>query len=159
MFASRISWYLIESIIPYTSEMFPMPLIVQQAQNMIDPLLCLTAEQEGVFFMTFCAFFLQKTFANCGQKIIFWLHQSTALVSKMPMDYLHVVLHTSNIHFCEGVTDKVRSDDSSMQVMFCKQCCTVQWCSTTPVSAKSSCRIFVSCEGFSFPFLSAYGQF
>lgn len=47
----------------------------------------------------------------------FLLHQSTAFVSKMPLTYLDVVLHTSAVHFCDKVTGKDSSDDSSVQNM------------------------------------------
>ena len=71
MFASRICWYLIESILPSTSKMFPVPLAAAQAQSMIIPLLCLKVG-EMFLFVKFCTHFLSKhAFTHCGQNVLF----------------------------------------------------------------------------------------
>ena len=41
----------------------------------------------------------------------------------------------------------------------CMQSCTVEWCTSTPVSDKSSCRPFESHKGIGWPFCSADMQF
>ena len=58
MFASRICWYLVESILPSTRTVFPVPLAATQPQSMMDPPPCLTVGK--VFFSWNAApFFLQ----------------------------------------------------------------------------------------------------
>lgn len=54
MFACRICWYFIESILLSTTEMFPVPLAETQAKSMIDLSPCLAVATVVHFFMKSC---------------------------------------------------------------------------------------------------------
>lgn len=54
MFACRICWYFIESILFSTTEMFPVPLAETQAKSMIDLSPCLAVATVVHFFMKSC---------------------------------------------------------------------------------------------------------
>lgn len=84
-----------------------------------------------VFFSSNTApFFSKLTFGDCVQRVPFLLHQSIALVSKMPLD---IALHTSDLHFCDKVADKVLIILPCRSFLF-KQCFRIF------VLAKPSCR-------------------
>lgn len=83
MFACRICWYFIESILFSTTEMFPVPLAETQAKSMIDLSPCLAVATVVHFFYEI----LHKTaLLIAASKLLlffFLLFQSTELVSKM----------------------------------------------------------------------------
>ena len=95
MSALRISWYLIESSLPSTSEMFPVLLAEKQAQSVI---IHPRAQQLDKFSFhdTLHPFFSKHKFNHRGQKILFYLRQSTGHVSKIHRACSNLTLETSD---------------------------------------------------------------
>lgn len=82
VFACRICWYFIESILLSTTEMFPVPLAETQAKSMIDLSPCLAVATVVHFFlMKSCT--KQPCLLQPQNDFFLKLFQSTELVSKM----------------------------------------------------------------------------
>ena len=107
MFDSRICWYLIESPLPSTSEMFPMPLAATQAQSMIDPPPCWGVG--GVLFIKLCTLlYPQKALlidSLPGSSILSSSVHRT--FSKMHQTCVDVNLQTPDAQLCGKDTGKV----------------------------------------------------
>ena len=73
--------------------------------------------------------------------MLFRSHHPTAPVSKKPLAYLDVVLRSSDVDFYNEVTGKVLLMNFPCRSCLYKQYCTVEQCTTTPVSVKLSCSL------------------
>lgn len=95
-------------------------------QSITDPPL-LPNSWQGILLIRFYSFSSKHTF---GQTAPYLLHQSTALVSKIPLVHLHVVSHISHVHFCKEF--KIRFLLMTLPCMSCswKQGCIVERCHT-----------------------------
>ena len=61
---------------------------------------------QGVLFIKCCIFPASIPLGDHGQSVTLLLCQSTALVSKMPLDRVDV-LHASDVGFCKEVADEI----------------------------------------------------
>ena len=109
MFASRVCWYLIESILPY--EMFPVLLAATQAQSMIDPPPCLTVGE--VFFSWKSAPFFHTSFAHCDYFNFITPQDLFPKCIRVVSLFLCKLLH-----FVARTQERFSFDDTSIKVIF-----------------------------------------
>ena len=154
MFASRICWYLFQSMLPLTNEMCPVPLAATQPQSMIDPHLCFRVG-EVFFSWNLAPFFLQTYLCTLWPK-------SSILISSVHRTCFQ---NASGLFRCSFANFRCwilwlghRKGFLLMTLpwrSYLFRCrCIVEQCTTTPGSAKSFWRSFAVKQGFLFAFLA-----
>ena len=109
---------------------------------------------QGVLFIKCCSFFLQK--------YLWWLWpKSFIFTSAVQGTRLH---NCCFAYFrwwllCLGCRYSFLLRSLPSRLYLCKQPCTVERCNTTSVSAKPSCRSWLSYGGFALPFRPTNEQF
>lgn len=113
---------------------------------------------QGMLFIKYSGF-SPYIFFDCGQRFPFFLHQSTVIVSKIPLAYLDMVLHTSDTHFYDEITGEV----SLWWLFHAGHACvsgSAEWNGASPpLSAKPSCSSLLSLGGFASLFWPASESF